>query len=350
MATKTGVTGIDSDSWQVTILQLPKGYSRGSVYGFCDGHPVGHAEKLRSGSFGCWWPGGKPELLALEGRKFVASARAGGDMIPGLWREQNGEMRAVVWTAQQGRLAARVLHTTAFDQTWATASGGGAVIGMGMPPRTPDGRARNVGVVWRGNDEPATVAADGDVALHATDGTRVAGSVHGRAMLWPAPNAKPIDLSPKGMEMSEVQALDGELQVGVAFKGFRARAGYWRGAAASFTDLTPRGFQTSRADGAARDYQVGSIREKDTTRGGSGGSDNRAVIWQGSPDRWFDLNALLPSSKYNASSALAIAIRDDTLLVGGGAIRYEVNSPGTPHESHAVPVAHPVIWTARLTA
>jgi hypothetical protein len=348
MAAKAGITGIDPDSWEVTLLPLPKGHSRGSIYGFCGGHPVGDAERLNSGSFGCWWPEGKPELLSVERKKYVASARASGDTIPGLWREPSSEMRAAAWFLQNGRLAARVLHTTAFDQTWASASNDGVVIGMASPRAEPGQRARHVGLVWLGDEEPVTVSAEGDVVLHATDGTRLAGNVRGRAMLWPSPNAAPVELSPKGLEMSEVQALDGDLQVGSAFKGFRAHAGFWRGSAESFTSLTPKGFQTSRAHDATHGYQVGSVRVKEATRGGSGGSDDRAVIWQGAADRWFDLNALLPSSKYNASSASAIDIRGDVVQIGGRAIRYELYHPGTPQESHAVPVAHPVIWKARL--
>ena len=348
MAAQTGVTGIDPDSWQVTILPFPKGFSRGSVYGFCGGHAVGHAETPRAGSFGCWWPDGKAERLSLEGKKYVVSARANGEIIPGLWREESSEMRAAAWVLESGLLRARVLHTTAFDQTWATASAGDVVIGMARPQAEPGQRARTLGVVWRRNEEPVTISAERDVSLFATDGTRLAGSVHGQAMLWPSPNATPIDLSPKGMEMSEVQALDGTLQVGTAFKGFRAHAGVWSGSAESFTSLTPKGFQTSRASGGMRGYQVGFVRKKDTTRGGSGGSDNLAVVWQGAADRWFDLNALLPSSKYNASRALAIDIQGNTLQIGGEASQYELFHPGTPQESHAVPVAHPVIWKARL--
>jgi hypothetical protein len=327
------------------VLQLPQRCAPVGMHG--DGHAVGHAETPRSGSFGCWWPDRKPERLSLEGRKYITSGRAGGNIIPGLWREKSSEMRAAAWIAHHGQLVARILHTNAFDQTWGSASGGGVVIGMGRPPATPGQYTRAVGIVWRGEDEPVTVAADGDVALYATDGTRLAGNVHGRAMLWPSPNAAPVDLSPKGMQMSEVQALDGELQIGTAFKGFRARAGIWRGTADSFVDLTPNGYQTARASGALRGYQVGSVRRKDTTRGGSAGSDNCAVVWQGSADRWVDLNALLPSATYNASTALAIDIRGDVLQIGGEASRYQLYHPG-PQESHAVPVAHPVIWTARL--
>jgi hypothetical protein len=82
---------------------------------------------------------------------------------------------------------------------------------------------------------------------------------------------------------------------------------------------------------------------------GSEGSDNRAVLWEGSADRWFDLNALLPGQKYNASIAWAIEIRDDAVRLCSEANRYEAKDPGTPYECHVVPVAHPVLWTARLS-
>jgi hypothetical protein len=150
------------------------------------------------------------------------------------------------------------------------------------------------------------------------------------------------------MFLSEAQALDGELQVGVAFRGMCARPGIWRGTPESFCDLTPAGFQTGAAYGGAMGYQVGSVRARDTTRDGSPGSDNRAVIWQGAADRWFDLNALLPAETYNASTARSIEVRGDEVRICGEASRYEVRHPGTPQESHAVPVAHPVVWTARL--
>jgi hypothetical protein len=348
MATRTGITGISADSWQVTILPQPKRFSRGAAYGFCNGYAVGDAERLRSGSLACWWPDGKPELLGLEGHESLMCGRARGDTIPGLWRGASGDMGAVAWKIRNGRPTATILHDEAYESTWCTAAGGGAIVGAGKPPAMPGLRARDVGLLWRDGSTPATLTADGDVKLLATDGTRVAGSVKGRAMYWPSINAAPIDLTPAGMTMSEVQDLDGDLQVGTAWKGFRARAGCWRGTAASFVDLTPKGYQTSSAFGAVRGYQVGFVRAKDTTRDGSGGSDNRAVIWQGASDRWFNLNALLPSAKYNASTALAIDIRGDVLQVCGRAIRYELSHPGTPQESHAVPVAHPVLWTARL--
>ncbi len=148
--------------------------------------------------------------------------------------------------------------------------------------------------------------------------------------------------------MSEVAALDGELQVGTAWKGMCARAGLWHGTAASFVDLTPRGFKAGQVSGGSRGYQVGFVRARDLTKDGTPGSDNRAVLWQGAADRWLDLNALLPASEYNASMAKAIMVHGDRVLVCGEANRYEVTHAGTRQESHAVPIAHPVLWTAQL--
>jgi hypothetical protein len=192
------------------------------------------------------------------------------------------------------------------------------------------------------------VAAPGSIAWRTTDGTAVAGSIDGRAAWWPALDAEPIDLTPTDVMSSEVDGLDDGLQIGIAWKGLCARAALWRGDAASFTDLTPHGFETAGAHAGARGWQVGYVRAKDTTRDGSTGSDNRAVLWQGAPDRWVDLNALLPARRYNASVAWAIAVVGDELRVCGEASRYEARDPDTARESHFVPVAHPVVWTARL--
>ena len=348
-ARKTALTGIDPDSWQVTILPLPRRFSRGAAHGFCNGHAVGRAETARAKSLACWWPDGKPELLKFEGHEYLGCGSAAGDLIPGNWMDESSVMQAVGWRFRSGQLVSSLLHDKAYDSTWGTAAGGDAVIGIGTPRQTPGQRQLKVGLVWTKGAKPSVLSvANGSVAVYATDGTGVGGSVDGRAHFWPSVEAAPIDLSPRGMAMSEIQAIDGDLQIGMAFKGMRARAGVWRGTASSFEDLTPKGFQTGRALAGAQGFQVGYIRVKDTTPNGSGGSDNRAVIWQGTASRWMDLNALLPSTKYNASMAWSIDIRGDVLQVCGEASRFEASKPGTKFEDHAVPVAHPVIWAAQL--
>ena len=348
MARASGVDGIDPESWQVTLLPLPKRFSRGVAIGFCGGHPVGSVEAARGPTGGCWWPNGAPELLTLDGFKIVKAGSAGGDIVPGHWsNDSTGDMGAVLWRLAGGRLTATNHHVKGYESTWATASGGGSAVGVGKPEGKPGARKPDVGLMWTGSDAPAVVTAEGNVLLLATDGTRLAGNVNGRAMLWPAASSPPIELAPPKMFMSEVRALTETYQAGVAFKGMCARAALWRGTAASFADLTPKGFQTARIFGAAGPFQAGFVRKKDTTPDGGSGSDDLAVIWQESADRWFNLNDLLPSDTYNASTAWAIEIRGDEVRICGGAMRYEATHPGTKQESHAVPVMHPVLWTAR---
>ena len=339
------VTGIDPASWQLTLLPLPKGFSRGAALGFCGGHAVGRAEKLRGGTVGCWWQDGKPQLLTLPGHDELAAGHARGATIPGHWRTRaTGAMGAVAWTLRNGALSGQALHDAAHGNTWATATGGSAVVGIGSPPR-----GRKVGLVWRNGAKPELVQADGDVALYVTDGTRLGGSVSGRATFWASAAAQPVDLNPPGCSMSAVQAIDGAQQIGQAWSGMCPRAALWEGTAASFRDLTPDGFEAGGALDGTHGFQVGFVRARDTTPNGSSGSDNRAVVWQGGAGRWFDLNALLPAGKYNASLASAVEVRGDAVLISGEASRYESMHPGTPQETHTVPVAHPVLWSARLT-
>lgn len=99
---------------------------------------------------------------------------------------------------------------------------------------------------------------------------RCAGTIGGRAALWPTIDSSPIDLAPESMPASEIYALDGELQIGYAFKRRNARAVIWRGSAASALDLTPADCEESRAFDGAHDYQVGLVRARSTTAPSSG--------------------------------------------------------------------------------
>lgn len=349
MGTASAIQGIDPASWKVTLLPLPKRFSRGNATGFCGGHPVGQAETARAAVAACWWPEGAPSLLEFEGLKSLATGRAGGELIPGHCRRKpSSEMTAVAWRLQGGSLSARHLHPAEYQRSWGAAAGGGLVVGVGVPQGKVGQRAPNVGLVWRDDAPPVVLGGEGDVLLLATDGVGVAGNIHGHAAWWPSVTGAPVMLAPEGMFMSEAHALDGATQAGHVFKGMRARAALWRGTAASFVDLTPAGFETGRIHAAAGGFQAGMVREKDHMKNGTPGSDDRAALWQGAADRWMDLNALLPADKYNASTAWGMEIHDGELRICGEASRYEVSDPGTPRESHFVPVAHPVLWTARL--
>jgi len=332
---------------RVTMLPFPKGFSRGTVLGFCGGHAVGRVENARAKTAACWWPDGKPEILALDKQKDVRVARAAGDLIPGCWsNSRTGALGAVVWRRVGHAVTPAVLHDTRYESTWAHGAGGGDVVGTGSPPGKLGHRAPDVGLIWRESGTVDVVASERDVALYCTDGRRVAGSQGGRAALWPSADQEAIDLCPQGLAMGEVQALDGDTQVGVVFQGLCGRAALWRGRGTSFIDLTPAGFETARALGAAGGWHVGFVRQKDTTRNGSTACDDRAALWHGAAEGWIDLNASLPAA-YNASVAWAIDANGDEheWRIGGEASRFEVGDPGTPRESHAVPVAHPVIWT-----
>ncbi len=148
------------------------------------------------------------------------------------------------------------------------------------------------------------------------------------------------------MPASEVRVLDNELQAGTAFNGMCARAVLWNGSVESFRDITPSGFQTGRIYGGKLGYQVGFVRKKDTTKNGSSGVDNRAMLWQSSAENCFDLNSLFQPNTHNASVAHSIEIAERKIKIGGQACRYEVTDANTPHESQTMPVAQPVVWTA----
>jgi hypothetical protein len=343
------ITGIDHSTWQVTLLPNPKRFSRGKALGFCGGLPVGQAETARAKVAACWWPAGDAELLTLDGYQDVRVLFARGEVVPGSWSKSNGaRVGAASWALRDGRLVGTDLHDPAFERSWAEAAGGGLVVGVGVPKGKLGQRAADIGLVWRSDGQRHELRMPKDVSPRCTDGTRIGGSVGSRAALWTGVDAEPVDLAPARMPGSEVCALDGDTQVGIAFAGLRARAVLWRGSADSFTDLTPEGFEVSRAFDAARGYQVGLVRVKDSTRNGASAYDDRAVIWQGSAERWFDLNALLPAP-YNASNAWAIHFDAERVHICGEANQVEVSDPGTPRESHYTPAARAVLWTARLS-
>ena len=330
---------------RVTILPFPKGYSRGTVLGFCGGHPVGRVENARARTAACWWPHGKPELLGIEKQKDVRVAHASGDLIPGCWSNtRTGALGAVVWKRNGDSVTPAVLHDKRYESTWATGAGGGDVVGIGSPPGKLGHRAPEAGLIWRASGSVDVIASERGVALFCTDGQRAAGSDGGRPALWLSAGQEAIDLCPDGFGMGEVHALDGDAQAGVVFKGLRARAALWRGSAASFIDVTPAVCETARVLAAAGGRLAGFVRAKDTTPNGSTACDDRAALWYEAANDWLDLNASLPEA-YNASVAWSIHAQGGEWSVGGEASRFEVGDPGTPRESHAVPTAHPVIWT-----
>ena len=341
---------LDPSSWECVVLPIPKRFSRGKALGFCGGHAVGMVETSRAKSAACWWPNGEPELLAFEGAKDLRAGFARDHhAIPGHWvKASTGATGAVVWRLRDGRLAATELHDKKFEKTWAICCERGIVLGCGTHRGTIASRAKDSGLVWREDGTRLEINATEDVSLECTDGVRLGGSIGGRAALWPRAGDAAIDLAPDGYFASEVWALDGDTQAGIAFKGMKARAAIWRGSAASFVDLTPGGFEVGRALHALNGCQAGFVRRTDTTRNGSSSLADQAALWQGASDRWLDLNALLPpASGLNASVAWTIEQSGDRMQICGEASRYEASDAGTDRESHFVPAAQAVIWRTR---
>lgn len=333
----------------MTLPPLPKRHARGNATGFCGGIPVGEAETARGVVAACWWPDGPPALLELDGMKTVATGRAGGNDVPGHGRAKpSSEMSAVAWRLRDGRLHGRPLPSAGHLRSWAGAAGGGLVVGVGVPSGRQGERGPDVGLVWRDEAPPVALAAKEDALPLATDGTGVAGSIGGRPAWWPAVGAAPVLLAPEGAGLGEAHAIDGGIQAGHVYRSGCPRAALWRGDAATFVDLTPAGFATGRVHAAAAGLQAGVVREVANLRSGAARADDRAALWDGTPEAWIDLNALLPTDQFNGSTAWGLEVRDGELRVCGQAIRYEVSAAGTPGESHFVSVALPVLWTARL--
>jgi hypothetical protein len=310
------------------------------------------AETARAKSQACWWPDGEAELLALEGYKDLRAMRARGNCIPGAWSKgSGGATGAAAWRLDGGTLTGASLHDRRFEKSWAECAEHGLVLGVGVPKGKLGARPPDAGLVWREDGTCQDVTASGGVCLRATDGTRLVGCVDGRGTLWPSVGEPPVDLGPPGFGASDVYAIDGDTQAGVVFKGMSARAALWRGTPESFVDLTPEGYEVGSILHAAGGWQVGLVRRQGLTRNGSSNLADQAALWQGSRDRWIDLNALLPQdSRLNASAAWSIECLPDRVQVCGEASRYGVSDAGTDRESHFVPEAQAVVWTARRTA
>jgi hypothetical protein len=347
----TRITGIDPSSWQVTLLPYPKGFTRSTALGFCGGHPVGMAERARGKSQACWWPDGRAELLALDGYKDLRVRSARDDAIPGSWSKgSSGASGAVVWRLRDGALVGTDLHDRRFEKTWAECTDRGVVLGVGVHKERLGARPADSGLVWRGDGTCEEIVAAGDVCLEGTDGTRIVGSADGRAAFWLDAQSAPVDLNPHGFHGSEANAIDGDIQAGIVFKGMSARAALWRGTADSFVDMTPDGYEVARILHAAHGWQVGLVRRRDLTRNGSSSLADQAALWQGSHERWVDLNAMLPAqSGLNASAAWSIDVREGRIQICGEAARYEISDPDTDRESHYSPSAQAVVWTARAS-
>lgn len=343
---------IDPSTWEVHLLPHPARFTRSKALGFCQGRPVGMAERARGSAAACWWPDGAAELLVLDGRKELQVLGARGARIAGSWAKgTTGAQGAVSWSpGPEGVLVGRDLHDARFERSWAEQAESDLVLGVGVPRGRMSERGPDVGLVWHADGSVDEVHGVRDVCLRGTNGRGLVGHVGGRAAWWPSLDASPVDLHPAELAASEATAVCDDMQVGIVFRGMTARAATWQGTAASFRDITPKGFEVGRAMHAAGGLIAGLVRRKDVTRNGSSNLADQAVVWT-DEDGWTDLNALLPSqSGLNASVAWCLDVQPDRVLVCGEASRYEVDGAGTKSESHFLPAAQAVLWTVRRSA
>lgn len=344
-----GATTLLPSDWSVALLPPPRRFCSSKAIGFCAGEVVGSVRTRAGKSAACWWPAGDPTLLSLPPHKDLGVIAADGIAAAGSWsKSKSGKRGAVVWRAEGTSLNGHDLHDSRFEASWATGVGGDLIVGVGTHKGKLGMAPPDSGLVWRGSGELVQINADHDVCLCATDGTCIAGTIDGRAALWPSFDSSPIDLAPDRTPACEVRAIDGDTQVGYGFERHGARALVWRGSPDSAIDLTPVGFQEARAFGATHGFQVGFVRPKANAEDGIAATDDRAVIWGGSAKHWVDLNALLPPP-FNASIAWAIRIDGDVIEVCGEALHVLLDHTRAPASRPELNEPRAVLWRGRLT-
>lgn len=337
---------IDAASWSVSVLPLPRRMVRARAVGFVERHPFGIAESAAGKGQVCRWSNGAPELLSFEKFKHFSVASGSGDAIAGTFSNaRTGASGAVVWRSERdGTTRSASLHDARFESTHALGVRGDRVFGIGVNKGKPSQRPPDCGLVWTLGGGLREIALAADVQVFDGDGTRLVGSIDGRAAYWPGEASGPIDFGEPG----EIHALDGELQIGFVWAGLHPRAALWRGSAGTKVDLTPDGFDVSAARDGREGWQVGWVRPTGVDRHGNTAMNDRASLWRGKAESWIDLNALLPAETYNISDAHGIMIRGDELSIAGVAGCYVVDDPASNRPTHVPGTMHAVVWRARL--
>ena len=345
----------DPARWTVTVLPLPKRQAYAHVSGLCGGQVVGETEARGGASVPHWWPGGQPAPIVHPDQKKLAVRSASGDVIPGFWKRSSGGFGgAIGWRLEKGSLTVLDLHPgKGWDHTLAMGAGGGAFAGVGQRQAKKGERAVDIALLWKADTtlvELPPAESGGAAQAQATDGQWVVGSAGRtggqRAALWPADGSRIVVLGDDRSITDATWVADGE-QVGVRWTGRGSAAALWRGSASSFVDLTPEAHEAGWASGCARGFQVGFVQVEATTRSGSGTMASKAALWQGDAASFVDLQALVPEP-WNASSAVAVEVRDGTLRIAGTLTQFGTTDELTPRESQFVIATRAAVWETRL--
>jgi hypothetical protein len=333
-ASKPGPTSkaegkIDTGSWRVTILDLPKGRTRTRAMGFAGADVLGSAEAGRVAARQCLWVGGRPELVD-EPKGFDPWAACAGQLVGRV--VVKGKDRATLVERRDGSRTLVDLHPAGYATSVAHGCAGGRQVGYGQRAGQKQMSPLERALLWSGSAQGVVELRGPDPELQtralaaADDGVQVGeygrnwgchaamwrGSSESMAQLHPEP---PRGYPPDSQVSSARGAGDGQ-QVGVlAWKKTQlaepvSRAALWTGSAASFVDLTPRDLKHAAAEACAAGFQVGWATRIDLNKG------LRATLWRGSAEDHVDLHELLPPP-WNRSSAADIQVAGSTLRVVG---------------------------------
>ncbi|MGN6625519.1 MAG: PEP-CTERM sorting domain-containing protein [Tepidisphaeraceae bacterium] len=136
---------------------------------------------------------------------------------------------------------------------------------------------------------PQFASLSSDEAVDARNGQIVGQSLTStfqepHAVLWSSASASPIDLTPAGSTYSSAIATDGAHQIGFASPPtLGPHAALWSGSSDSFVDLNPSGFSDSEAFQIRNGQEVGIARA-------TGASHSSAMLWNGTADSFVNLN------------------------------------------------------------
>lgn len=343
----SSIPAVSGQGWRCLLLPLPKRHSRGRASGFCGGALVGATVGSGWREVPCWWPGGQPQTILVEGRKHLSLRGGRDDGIAGFWSGAGGDRHgALGWRLREGALELVDLHpANGWQWTRALGAGGGCWVGYGKPLAPKGRRALDQALCWdrdgRLHPLPPLEAGAEAIAL-ATDGVQVAGHADlgggQRAVCWPVDGSHVTLLGEPGVISEAMDAADGE-QVGFFWARGGARAALWRGSAGSLVDLTPRGVADARALACGGAYQCGLVA--------AGKQRWHAALWAGSAETFVDLHALLPAP-WNSSQALAVGVFDGVLRVAGEAQQLVFENEGARNESFFQSAQVPVLWETQI--
>jgi hypothetical protein len=319
---------IESRSWKVTILPLPRGLTFARALCFGAGGILGVAEARRQSPRRCLWVEGQGEPIK-EPKGFEPWGACGRQLVGRL--PVNTKDHAVLCERQDARRAPVDLHPPRYASSVATGCADGQQVGYGVPAGQTAPSPIERALLWSGTPDGVIELRGPEPgrqthALAVRDGVQV--GEYGRnwsrhAAMWRSSSASMTDLHPappKGyppdVQVSTAEGVADGQQVGVV--GWKktqlasqvARAALWTDSAASFIDLTPRAFKNAWAYACARGLQVGWA-----TRSASVGQ-NRAILWNGSAKDYIALQDLVPAP-WNRSFARDISVEGTALRILG---------------------------------